>query len=442
VLNSAALDIAEQLEAGCSSAAIADQFVVRYGIPYLDALQDVETAENQLLQNRLIGSSVASSVRMPRLESLFLHLTTRCNLACAHCYYAHPSVRDLSSDVVLRLIDDLAAQGGRKITLSGGEPLLYPGIREVLSHIGGRLEVDFLTNGTLLTKEWATFLAGEVDPTVQISLDGSCETVHETIRGKGSFAGALRAVQFLQDAGMGHKLVLAVTITQRNGHDLDNIIDLAKALGIPNVRFLPVRTAGRALQNWNSVGENLDLKTYEAFFDRVLALRAEDLPNMRVSCGLSGFILHESEGEDCDGIWCPVGRNLAVATNGDAFPCVSLMRDPYKLGNVFQDSLSDLTASTAMKEICRVLAERRSRIEKCSSCLWRNFCQGGCMGHALDFRGTVWAPDQFCAYRDRRFRRVFDGFLEDFCAKSRRPSLPEEDCGERIPRHDPQGCAA
>ncbi len=59
----------------------------------------------------------------------------RCNLACTYCNeYDHTS-EPIPLDIVNRRIDKLAALGTTAIIISGGEPLLHPGIDEIIARI-------------------------------------------------------------------------------------------------------------------------------------------------------------------------------------------------------------------------------------------------------------------------------------------------------------------
>ncbi len=90
------------------------------------------------------------------------------------------------------------------------------------------------------------------------------------------------------------------------------------------------------------------------------------------------------------------------------------MRDALRLGNAHRGRLSGFMNSDGMAGVCRVLSERRIGIEQCSTCPWRNFCQGGCMGMALDRNDTVWSTDPFCGYLKKAYRKAFEAILEDF----------------------------
>jgi MoaA/NifB/PqqE/SkfB family radical SAM enzyme len=78
----------------------------------------------------------------------------RCNLACAYCNEyddrsAPVPIRDL-----IRRVDLLADLGTGIVTMSGGEPLLHPGLDELIGHIRRRgMIATAITNGYLLTAD-------------------------------------------------------------------------------------------------------------------------------------------------------------------------------------------------------------------------------------------------------------------------------------------------
>ena len=416
--NQTTVEIAEYLDRGTSIDEAASRLAAEYGLPVEEAMEHVRYVAEELTEkgflNRGPFAATPTAGRSPALATVYLHLTTRCNLNCPHCYVSCPSTNDLSTPLVFRIIDELKSSGGESVTLSGGEPLVHPEIRRILEYIGPGLKVQLLSNGTLIDKEWASFLAHEMDATVQISIDGSKSKIHDAIRGEGSFEKALKAVGFLQESGMGRKLNFAATIMQQNLHDLLEIIRLAQILDVPKVRFLPLRKVGRAREEWNALGAHVGLDEYEKLFDDLYRLRDSRLPAIEIGRGLSGFLLDMDREETVDDIWCPVGRTLTLATNGDVFPCVLMMQDEFKLGNAFHSTLSELIRSDTMARTCQALSERRKRIAKCAECHWRNLCQAGCMGQALDEKETIWDTDGFCAYRKKAYANAFDGFLKKF----------------------------
>ena len=387
--------------------------VEKYAITEERARQDVDRLRRELAKAHFLPDPTGSRPPTTRtMGSLFVHLTTRCNLACAHCYYACPdqadqTPRDLDLSAVRRVVDEARREGAAAVALSGGEPLLHPEIRAIISHAAPHLAIDLLTNGTLIDEEWAALLA-DAGASVQISLDGSTDVIHDAYRGVGSFDRALRAVELLRQAGAGERLNFCTTLMSRNLNDLAEIIRLAERLGVPLVRFIPLRQTGSARRTWASIGSEVETKDHEAFYRYAEELAEKGSCSVRVSCGLSGFVLKVKSDDD---IWCPAGKQLVVDVTGDVYPCVLLMRDEDRLGNIHEQSLGAIRSSKEMARFCEILANRRREVEECAACSWRNLCQAGCMGLALEQKGTFSDRDLFCDYRRNAYRRAFDRLL-------------------------------
>jgi len=278
-----------------------------------------------------------------------------------------------------------------------------------MAHAGPELGIRFLTNGTLIDERWAGILADR-GASVQVSIDGSCPAVHDAIRGRGSFEKAVRGIQLLQAAGLSERINIASTVMRYNLNDLPAIMRLAEDLGVPLVRFLPLRKRGAAVRHWDDIGESLTREDAEKFYDFVIHSGHYGGSSPEVSCGLSGFMLALPDETD-DDIWCPVGRQLVVDVDGSAYPCAAMMTPEFLLGSVFTETVGDLFSSPPMHSVCQALTERRQKIDKCAACTWRNLCQSGCMALALEHKGTIWDTDDFCEYRKKLYEEAFDRIL-------------------------------
>ena len=64
-----------------------------------------------------------------------IHPSLRCNLSCRHCYSSSGPSRTetLPRELVETLVVDAAAQAYDAISVSGGEPLMWPGLRDTLA---------------------------------------------------------------------------------------------------------------------------------------------------------------------------------------------------------------------------------------------------------------------------------------------------------------------
>lgn len=148
-----------------------------------------------LLRNRL-----ASREKFPMV--LMLEPTHACNLECSGCgriqEYKDSLAESLPLEDCLRSVDE---SGAPVVSVTGGEPLIYPRIGELISGIlkKGR-HIYFCTNGLLLEKSLHKF---QPSPRLNfnISLDGM-EKTHDSISGKqGVFAQAIQSIKAAKQKG-------------------------------------------------------------------------------------------------------------------------------------------------------------------------------------------------------------------------------------------------
>jgi MoaA/NifB/PqqE/SkfB family radical SAM enzyme len=78
----------------------------------------------------------------------------RCNLACAYCNEYDNFSAPVPLEEIGRRLDKLAALKTSVITISGGEPMMHPGIYDIIAHIRRRgMIAGLITNGFYLTPD-------------------------------------------------------------------------------------------------------------------------------------------------------------------------------------------------------------------------------------------------------------------------------------------------
>ena len=109
---------------------------------------------------------------------LRVSLTDRCSLRCAYCMPPEglpwlPRAELLSDDEVVRLVRVAVSLGVTEVRLTGGEPLLRPGVPDLVGRLAAlrpRPELSLTTNGLLLRRDAAALAAAGLDR-VNVSLD-------------------------------------------------------------------------------------------------------------------------------------------------------------------------------------------------------------------------------------------------------------------------------
>lgn len=205
----------------------------------------------------------ADAVRSGFLPDRIVHLhpTRLCNLACLHCYSRSDQrqVQSLDPDVVCHALDLLRAEGYAQLSVSGGEPLVYPHLATVVAHarrLGFR--VTMITNGLLVGPRTDAVL-DQLDG-LAVSFDGLA-LQHNLLRGRAdAFDKASRAVRHCADRGT--RVAAAVSLTRDALPDLPDLVDHLVTCGAHAIQVRPVARAGRA----RALGEH-------AFFTEIDRLR-------------------------------------------------------------------------------------------------------------------------------------------------------------------------
>lgn len=113
------------------------------------------------------------------LGVLRLSLTARCNLACPYCLPDGQEPPGLLSQAQrLAVVEAAVALGAHHLRLTGGEPLLHPGLEALIAaaaplRASGLREISLTSNGALLTAERARTLRAAGLDRLTLSLDGA-----------------------------------------------------------------------------------------------------------------------------------------------------------------------------------------------------------------------------------------------------------------------------
>ncbi len=314
-------------------------------------------------------------------------LTYACNLACVHCLSSsgRRDPGELSTDECKAVIDTLERMQVFYVNIGGGEPTVRPDFWELVDyatahHVG----VKFSTNGVRIDEAVARKLAASDYVDVQISLDGATAEVNDAVRGQGSYAMAIRAMEHLAAAGFrGFKI--SVVMTRQNVGQLDSFKALADHYGA-QLRLTRLRPSGRGADVWDDLhptaGQQRELYDW-------LCAHGE-----QVLTGDSFFHL-AAYGEALPGLnMCGAGRVVCLIDPvGDVYACPFAIHENFLAGSI--------RAGGGFEAVWRdsaLFAELRgpSAGGACGSCQFYDSCRGGCMA-AKFFTGLpLDGPDPEC----------------------------------------------
>lgn len=314
-------------------------------------------------------------------------ITYACNLQCVHCLSSSGTrdPRELSTDQAKAVLDELRDLQVFYINIGGGEPMIRKDFFEILEHAEANdIGVKFSTNGTYITAENARRLAAMNYLDIQISLDGVDAATNDAVRGKGSYATAIAAMNHLRDANFG-QFKISVVVTRHNVDQLDAFKALADSYGA-QLRITRLRPSGRGADTWDELHPTQQQQ--RQIYDWLMK------HGENVLTGDSFFHLN-AFGESLPGLnLCGAGRVVCLIDPiGDVYACPFVIHDQFKAGSL----LSDGGFTKVWKESDLFLSLREPESEgACSACGSYDACQGGCMA-AKFFTGIpLDGPDPEC----------------------------------------------
>ena len=325
---------------------------------------------------------------------------SRCNLACNYCYYLekvrlYPKAEQqvLSEELLETFIRQyIEAQTMPQVlfTWHGGEPLLRPlsFYRKALAlqqkyARGRQIDNCLQTNGTLLTDEWCEFLR-ENHFLVGISIDGP-QMFHDAYRSC-SFEKVMRGIRLLQKHGVEWNVM--ATVNHLNADHPKDFYHFFKEIGCQYLQFTPVveriaerpdgltlasaqqQTAtmtsqsvtpsqwGRFLCGVYDEWVKADIgQVFVQLFDATLANWAGEPPGI---CSMSPYC----------------GRAAAMEANGDVYSCDHFVFPEYRLGNIRQQSLTEMLYGEHQQQFGRNKSASLPR--QCRECQFLFACHGEC----------------------------------------------------------------
>lgn len=334
-----------------------------------------------------------------------------CNLDCDYCYYLekdalYPGKKfNLSSfrmneEVLEKLIRDfITSQPQQTIEFvwHGGEPTLlgieyfrkaitlqkkYAGEKEILN--------SFQTNGTLITDEWAEFLA-ENHFLCGLSIDGP-KKFHDNHRrfpnGQGSWEKVVECARLFRKHGVEFNTMSVVNAS--NSKEPATVYEFLKSIGSRFMQFTPiaerialdpanplsivdnrynkataVMEENVSATDWGNflcrifdIWVKNDVGTYFVnYFDNTLAAYAGQHPSL---CSMAPYC----------------GCSLAVEHNGDVYTCDHFVFEDYKLGNIFEKNIAEMAKSDQQLFFEQRKQDTLSR--QCRNCPFIKACGGDC----------------------------------------------------------------
>lgn len=359
----------------------------------MEQIQDATTLERTLI-------SQANERRVPINGSI--ELLPLCNMNCDMCYVRLTS-EEMRKQGRLRTVEewlDVAKQlqkaGVLFLTLTGGEPLIFPGFQTLyieLQKMGFILTLN--TNGTLIDGAWAQFFGTHKPRRINVTLYGKDEETYERLcHYPDGFAKTIRAIRLLREENVDVKI--SGSLTKENQNEIENIMQIAEGLNVPvNIdNYMLPSTRERNLPY--KMQSRVEPEQAARARITVLTSGMGDEGVRQYAREMLKVIERDSQCSRSREMACLAGKcSFTINWQGMLRPCVMLTKPEASVFEVgFEQAWNTIREET----------DKISLSEKCSKCKLRSLCRI-CAASALYESGAYDAEaDYLCRYAEESFR--------------------------------------
>jgi radical SAM protein with 4Fe4S-binding SPASM domain len=323
-----------------------------------------------------------------RPRSLLFEVTYECNHHCLHCYNVWRTPRAypggaMTFDETCSLFERLVAENGiEQVTLTGGEPLLYPELPTLVDHLRGLgLHLNLISNGALLDDAMIECLRPNKIDIFELPLLSVNRAVHDELSvSPGAFDRVTRAMVELK--AVGQRVIAVFVATRLNLADFERTLELAFAIGCDGVMFNRFNPGGTGLIH----RQRLEATPAEiqTALDQAEAFAREY--QFAISCGvpMPPCVFDLAKYQRLTFGHCGAGTARSYYTVdpvGRLRPC---NHSPTILGDLKRQALTEILAGAALERFVAALPE------ECAGCRIASECRGGCKAVAEQSCG---APD-------------------------------------------------
>lgn len=183
-----------------------------------------------------------------QITDLRISVTDRCNFRCVYCRSANPENHMaehalLEWDEYERLARILVGMGIRKIRVTGGEPLVRPGVEDFIARLKalGVQDLSMTTNGHLLAERCDRLVAAGLNR-INISLDSLDRDKFEQITRTKTFDQVLQGIKAAQASPLRPVKVNAVLVRGINDAEVEAFAEFAREHDIVMrfIEFMPL----------------------------------------------------------------------------------------------------------------------------------------------------------------------------------------------------------
>ena len=303
--------------------------------------------------------------------SVYMKITSKCMLSCKFCSQSeNNNYGDMDIDLAKKILEDLKVIGVCNIYYTGGEPLLYSHLDELLQY-GYSLGFNqiLITNGVLLNQKNIKKVLKYVN-SLGVFLHGT-EKIHNNLSQKNCYKQIINGLTAVKDSFKDISININCTMVPENT-EYNNLKFLAKLCEKYNWKLTVARL------NYIGNGKKYKDDKLNNMIEIVNQLNNEGF-DITISNCIAFCQLEDKYRYLCHG--CGAGYKFcAIEANGDVKICAS---SNYVLGNIKNDSFKKIWKCREIRNL-KKMSWLPLMCENCNELLK---CRGGCKA---ELSGKFW----------------------------------------------------
>jgi molybdenum cofactor biosynthesis enzyme MoaA len=254
--------------------------------------------------------NVSDTSPMWRCEMI---LTERCNFNCPYCRGLRADCQgDMTLGAAVETMALWASQGLKHIRFSGGEPMIWPHLGELVrqTKLHGVERIAISTNGSWPLEKYLELVDLGVND-FSISLDACCAADCGQMAGVGGENLWSSLIKNIHELSKVTYVTVGVVLTDENLLNLRGIVNFAHEMGVDDIRIIPAAQNGNMIKGVERIPQGI--------------LDAHPILAFRVKNILAGTPVRSIKMFDSHRCYIPLDDSVVAGKYH--FPCVIYMRE-------------------------------------------------------------------------------------------------------------------
>jgi len=330
------------------------------------------------------------------LQEIKIEVTNKCPLVCIHCSSDSTpnNIIEIKENKCLSILKEAKELGVEEVAFSGGEPLVYPYIENVVEYaVNSGMKVILYTTGNVdAVKDRLIFLKSNELSKIIFSLYAANEKINDFItRTAGSFNKTIHAIK--ESVLIGLDVEIHFVALSRNYKELKQIVELSSELRISKISILRFVPQGRGSLLQNDIMNKLQYFELKKMIENLI----EKGYQIRTGSPLNFLWINNNP-------VCFAGINrLIIAPDLRIYPCDAfkqILAEDIVKSNSYSTldcyNLRDCWEKSPYLNVVRKYLCSDAE-EPCKSCNNYKKCISGCLAQkVIKYGGLVKKPDPSC----------------------------------------------